>query len=78
MSGQTPDLPKPQLQLRELELDNVELEIGRPAPKPISSILEQAANVCERRVMEQERVPMDDGYSSQEGLEEVLGLGSEW
>ena len=31
--------------------------------------LEQAANVCERRVMEQ------DGYSSQQGLEEVLGLG---
>ena len=30
LAGQTPDLPKLQLQLRELKLDNVELEIGRP------------------------------------------------
>src|ERR1700738_2491633 len=30
LPGQTPDLPKLQLQLRELKLDNVELETGRP------------------------------------------------
>ena len=30
LAGQTPDLPKLQLQLRELKLDNVELAIGRP------------------------------------------------
>jgi hypothetical protein len=30
LAGQTPDLPKLQLQLRELELDEIELEIGRP------------------------------------------------
>ena len=30
LAGQTPDLPKLQLQLRELKLDNVELETGRP------------------------------------------------
>ena len=30
LAGQTPDLPKLQLQLRELKLDNIELEIGRP------------------------------------------------
>jgi transposase, IS5 family len=30
LAGQTPDLPKLQLQLRELKLDEVELEIGRP------------------------------------------------
>ncbi|HEY2455722.1 MAG TPA: hypothetical protein VGI13_00370, partial [Candidatus Acidoferrum sp.] len=30
LSGQTPDLPKLQLQLRELKLDDIDLEIGRP------------------------------------------------
>src|SRR5467141_108117 len=30
LAGQTPDLPKLQLQLRELKLHNVELETGRP------------------------------------------------
>src|SRR5208282_2677884 len=30
LAGQTPDLPKLQLQLRELKLDNIDLEIGRP------------------------------------------------
>src|ERR1700747_517230 len=30
LAGQTPDLPKLQLQFRELKWDNVELEIGRP------------------------------------------------
>src|SRR4029077_1410629 len=30
LAGQTPDLPKLQLQLRELKLDEIELEIGRP------------------------------------------------
>ena len=29
-AGQTPDLPKLQLQLRELKLEEIELEIGRP------------------------------------------------
>jgi hypothetical protein len=30
LAGQTPDLPKLQLQLRELKVDNIDLEIGRP------------------------------------------------
>jgi hypothetical protein len=30
LAGQTPDLPKPQLQLRELKVDDIELEEGRP------------------------------------------------
>jgi hypothetical protein len=30
LAGQTPDLPKLQLQLRELKVDNIELETGRP------------------------------------------------
>ena len=30
LAGQTPDLPKLQLQLRELKLDDIELEEGRP------------------------------------------------
>ena len=30
LAGQTPDLPKLQLQLRELKVDDVELETGRP------------------------------------------------
>jgi len=30
LAGQTPDLPKLQLQLRELKLEEIELEIGRP------------------------------------------------
>jgi hypothetical protein len=30
LAGQTPDLPKLQLQLRELNLDEIELETGRP------------------------------------------------
>src|ERR1700726_3246950 len=30
LAGQTPDLPKVQLQLRELKLDDIELEEGRP------------------------------------------------
>ena len=30
LAGQTPDLPELQLQLRELKLDEIELEIGRP------------------------------------------------
>ena len=30
LAGQTPDLPKLQIQLRELKLDNIDLEIGRP------------------------------------------------
>ena len=30
LAGQTPDLPQLQLQLRELKLDKIELEIGRP------------------------------------------------
>jgi hypothetical protein len=30
LAGETPDLPKLMLQLRELKLDNIELEIGRP------------------------------------------------
>ena len=30
LAGRTPDLPKLQLQLRELKLDNVELETGHP------------------------------------------------
>jgi hypothetical protein len=30
LAGQTPDLPKLQLQLRKLKLDEIELEIGRP------------------------------------------------
>ena len=39
LAGQTLDLPKLQLQLRELEIDKIELETGRPpAPMPISSI----------------------------------------
>jgi hypothetical protein len=38
LAGQTFDLPKLQLQLRELKIDDIELETGRPAPKPISSI----------------------------------------
>jgi hypothetical protein len=29
-AGQTPDLPKLQLQVRELKVDDIELEIGRP------------------------------------------------
>ena len=38
LAGQTLDLPKLQLQLRELKIDDIELEIAGPAPKPISSI----------------------------------------
>jgi hypothetical protein len=30
LAGQTPDLPKLQLQLRELKLEEIELETGRP------------------------------------------------
>ena len=30
LAGQTPDLPKLQLQLRELKIDDIELEVGRP------------------------------------------------
>jgi hypothetical protein len=30
LAGQTPDLPKLQLQLRELKVDDIELETGRP------------------------------------------------
>jgi hypothetical protein len=30
LAGQTPDLPELQIQLRELKLDNIDLEIGRP------------------------------------------------
>jgi hypothetical protein len=30
LAGQTPDLPKLQLQLQELKLDEIELETGRP------------------------------------------------
>ena len=30
LAGQTPDLPKLQLQLREPKIDDIELEIGRP------------------------------------------------
>ena len=30
LAGQTPDLPKLQLQLRELKVDELELETGRP------------------------------------------------
>jgi Elongation factor P, C-terminal len=30
LAGQTPDLPKLQLQLRELRLNEIELETGRP------------------------------------------------
>ena len=30
LAGQTPDLPKLQLQLRELKLEDIDLEIGRP------------------------------------------------
>src|ERR1700682_4755237 len=30
LAGQIPDLPKLQLQLRELKLDNIDLETGRP------------------------------------------------
>ena len=30
LAGQTPDLPKLELQLRELQIDDIELEIGRP------------------------------------------------
>src|SRR5260370_4055833 len=30
LAGQTPDLPKLQLQLRELKLDDIDLETGRP------------------------------------------------
>jgi hypothetical protein len=30
LAGQTPDLPRLQLQLRELKLDEIELETGRP------------------------------------------------
>ena len=30
LAGQTPDLPKLQLQLRELKIDDIELETGRP------------------------------------------------
>jgi hypothetical protein len=30
LAGQTPDLPKLQLQLRELKWDDIDLEIGRP------------------------------------------------
>src|SRR6266436_5656833 len=30
LAGQTPDLPKLQLQLRELKVDDIDLEIGRP------------------------------------------------
>jgi hypothetical protein len=30
LAGQTPDLPKLQIQLRELKLDDIDLEIGRP------------------------------------------------
>ena len=38
LAGQTPDLPKLQLQLRELKVDDIGLEIGRPALMPIWSI----------------------------------------
>ncbi len=30
LAGQTPDLPKLELQLRELKLDDIQLEEGRP------------------------------------------------
>jgi hypothetical protein len=30
LAGQTPDLPKLQVQLREFKVDNIELETGRP------------------------------------------------
>ncbi len=39
LAGQTPDLPKLQLQLRELKVDDIELETGRNlALMPISSM----------------------------------------
>jgi hypothetical protein len=38
LAGQTADLPKLQLQLRELRLDEIELETAVRAPRPISSI----------------------------------------
>ncbi|HTD14103.1 MAG TPA: hypothetical protein VK673_02935 [Chthoniobacterales bacterium] len=38
LAGRTPDLPKLQIQLRELKIDDIKLETGRPAQKPILSI----------------------------------------
>jgi len=38
LAGQTLDLPKLQFQLRELKLEEIELEVAGPAPKPISSM----------------------------------------
>jgi hypothetical protein len=65
LAGQTLDLPKLQLQLRELKIDDIELETGRPRTEAYIVYLflmlrgfEQTANVCERRVMEQEKVPV--------------------
>jgi hypothetical protein len=35
LAGQTPDLPKLQFQLRQLKLDEVELETGRPRTEAV-------------------------------------------
>jgi hypothetical protein len=68
LAGQTPDLPKLQLQLRELKIDDIQLETGRPRTDAHIvylfliaedlTALEQTAHVCERRVMEEEKVPV--------------------
>src|ERR1700674_4720260 len=142
LAGQTPDLPKLQLQLRELKVDHIELETGRPRTEayivylflmlrgfnggckdqharlllqefitlrlwlehlglelPPASTLSDNPNAVSnqtraliqqaqmRYILQQVKeqitntgvIPSltsaDDGYSSQQGREEVLGLG---
>jgi len=67
LAGQTPDLPKLQLRLRELKLDNIDLEISRPRTEAYIVylfLMRLQLNRMRRHPLEQVASDLSDRFNS--------------
>jgi hypothetical protein len=62
LAGQTPDLPKLQLQLRELKLDEIELAIGHE--NVLAEMLEKVLAYNVSQIIRARRKKLSDGSTS--------------
>jgi hypothetical protein len=76
LAGQTPDLPKLQLQLRELKLEEIELEIGRPRTEAYIVYLFLMAARFERLLQRPARPLVAGGVHHAQTLARASGVGT--
>ena len=75
LAGQTPDLPKLQLQLRELKVDDIELETGRPRTDAYIVYLFLDAARFQRRLQRPARPVIAGGVYHAQTLARTFGAG---